>query len=140
MERTYPSAGPFAAALSRRANSDSGLVNELAADGSEIHCEKLADRAGIGISTLTDMLNRIPDLVKSDIGEIKFRSEPLKQEILDLIHSTGKSVEQRPLSVAYLLGVDESRWKEKGAAWEAWLEEYGVDLLKADVNSSRACP
>jgi len=81
------------------ASSDEALVNELAADGGEIHYEKLADRAGIGISTLYDVLNRIPDLVKSDNGAVKFRSEHLKQEILDLIHATGKIVERHQVKV-----------------------------------------
>lgn len=56
----------LAGALSGMADFDEALVYELPVNGGGIHDEELADRAGIGISTFSDVLNRIPELVKLD--------------------------------------------------------------------------
>lgn len=124
----------FAAALADGSDNLLDMVEMVATDGGQPHYTEVAEKLGIAISTVYDNMARVPGLLESDNGAIRLRSEKLKQEVLDVVHATGKLVKQQASSMAYLLGVDEQRWKQKGAAWEAWLEKYDVELLQADLD------
>lgn len=124
----------LASALMGAPDTALDMVQEVATDGGAIHYSEVADRLGRSVSAIYENMHRIPDLLESDNGAIKMRSEYLKQEFLDLLNATGDLIKNQVESMAYLLGVDENRWEQKGADWENWLEEYNVDVLDAEAD------
>jgi hypothetical protein len=98
-------------------------------DGGQRHYDAVIEEADTSVSTLYRTLKRCDALLESDNGVVKWRSKKIRQEVAAVFEHVEETVEAAADQAARLLGMDPQQLKEKGSAFQAWLNRYGAEIL-----------
>lgn len=102
---------------------------EAMTDGGAMHYGEVVAEADSSISTLYRTLKRCDALLESDNGVVRWRSKKVRQELTALFERVEDTVEAAADSAARLLGMDPAQLKEKGSAFQKWLNTYAAEIV-----------
>ncbi|ELZ23479.1 hypothetical protein C475_14438 [Halosimplex carlsbadense 2-9-1] len=106
-------------------SADEAIVENLATDGGQ-PARKVADAAGVGLSTVYRCLQRLEGVVTSDNGHVRFVSEKLRQEIRAIVESAETKIESAADRAAQLVDMDVRQ--SASSAFDRWLAKYGAEF------------
>jgi len=109
-------------------DADQEILQQLATDGGEQHYAALEEATGYSSSTLYRMLQRIPELVKSDNGLISFTSEKLFQDVKDILQRSEAQIQRASEQVANMLGIEADVLEDSKNAMRRFAQKYAADV------------
>lgn len=104
------------------------VLKQVATDGGT-HYHDLADSTDSSVSTIYRILDEMEEVVKSDVGMVKFTSEKIRQEIMGMVDRLNDMKDSTADRIAELANIDlRSR---ADSALEKWMATYGARLVNA---------
>ena len=113
-------------------DSDRDALRQLATDGGELHYQELADEVDVGTSTIYRILQRTGDILESENGVVKFISEKIRDDVLQIIKPLQEDVDAKAQAVAHLLDMNPHQLERQGSAFQQWLSKYGIEMDTLD--------
>jgi len=111
------------------------LVRTVATDGGT-HVEDVAESIDVAVSTVYRALRDLPELLESDEGVVRFRSQKLAEEVRAIVDRVEATVESGADRAAEL--IDHDIRSRSTSIFERWLAEYGAEFLAPGEDDPKA--
>ncbi|PSP38400.1 hypothetical protein BRC71_06970 [Halobacteriales archaeon QH_7_65_31] len=121
----------FVRKITELTGGEEDVLRQLTTDGGSAEYDDLADDAGVSISTLYRALDRVDELVDSDNGTVSFISEHAHKMFRRVLKRAERTISTAAKAAGRVLDMDPRRIEEQGSAFQAWLNEYAVDVVES---------
>ena len=125
----------FVQRLTDLTDGGEAVVEQLVADGGTADYDALADDAGVSVSTLYRALDHLDELVTSENGSVSFLGEHVRRQFEAVFQRVEDAVETGVTAAAKVLDMDPRRIEEQGSAFQAWLNEYAVNVVESSPDA-----
>lgn len=125
----------FVRAVTDLTDGGEDVLRQLVADGGTADYDDLADEAGVSVSTLYRALDHLDELVTSDNGSVSFVGDHVRRRFEAVFQRVEDAVATGAKAAARVLDMDPRRIEEQGSAFQAWLNEYAVDVVESSPDA-----
>lgn len=105
-------------------DADQDMLGELAANGGKQHYNEFEYAS----STVYRLKDRLPDLIESDNGLIRLRSQKLKDDLNEILNRAEREISRLAESISNVLGIDAKHLNDVEGKLERFVQKYNVDF------------
>lgn len=118
--------------MAEMTDSDLEMLDAMVADGGqEVHVSELFENTEIeSMSTIYRALDRLDGLLENQNGNVRWFSEKIKQEIREIVQVASDNINNLGHAAAKVLDMDPQTLKEKGSAFQSWLNRYAAEITE----------